>query len=144
MQQAFVVEFVTNGGVATKAAIGAGYSQQSARQIASQLLSKPHIQEAIRREQRKRLCGLGSKALSVIESILDDQAAPAGVRLDAAKTVLDRCGFTAETARAEQMYGNKPLEEMTAQELQDFIREGMKQLKEQQSATVEGEARLVN
>jgi phage terminase small subunit len=144
LQHAFVVEFVSNGGIATKAAASAGYSQQSARQIASQLLNKPHIQEAIRREQRKRLYGLGSKAMSVIESILDDEAAPAGVRLDAAKTVLDRCGLTAETAKTEQLQNSKPLEEMTADELQAFIQEGIKQLKEQQAATVEGEAVLVN
>jgi phage terminase small subunit len=144
LQHAFVIEFVANGGIATKAAASAGYSQQSARQIASQLLNKPHIQEAIRREQRKRLYGLGSKAMSVIESILYDDEAPAGVRLDAAKTVLDRCGLTAETAKVEQMQASKPLEEMTAIELQAFIQEGMKQLKAQQSSTVEGEAVLVN
>lgn len=143
LQQAFVVEYVANGGIATKAAARVGYSQQSARQIASQLLNKPHIQEAIRREQRKRLYGLGSKAMSVLESILYDDAAPAGVRLDAAKTVLDRCGLTAETARAEQMQASKPLEEMTAIELQAFIQEGMKQLKAQQSATVEGQAQVI-
>lgn len=82
--------------------------------------------------------------MSVIESILYDDEAPAGVRLDAAKTVLDRCGLTAETAKVEQMHANKPLEEMTAIELQTFIQEGMKQLKAQQSSTVEGEAVLVN
>jgi phage terminase small subunit len=144
LQRDFVVEYVANGGIATKAAASAGYSQQSARQIASQLLNKPHIQEAIRREQRKKLYGLGSKAMSVIESILDDENAPTGVRLDAAKTVLDRCGLTAETAKAEQAQNSKSLEEMTADELQAFIQEGMKQLKAQQTATVEGEAVLVN
>lgn len=143
LQQAFVVEFVANGGTATKAAARAGYSQQSARQIASQLLNKPHIQEAIRWEQRKKLYGLGSKAMSVIESILSDEAAPAGVRLDAAKTVLDRCGLTAETAKTEQLQNSKTLKEMTANELQVFIQEGMKQLKEQQSLTVDGQATLV-
>lgn len=51
-QQKFVDEYIRNGGNGTQAAIFAGYSENSARQQASDTLSKSYIKEAI--EQRKR------------------------------------------------------------------------------------------
>lgn len=51
-QQKFVDEYIRNGGNGTQAAIFAGYSEHSARQQASDTLSKSYIKEAI--EQRKR------------------------------------------------------------------------------------------
>lgn len=42
-QRAFIREFVTNGNNGTKAAIAAGYSEKSARKIASENWTKPDI-----------------------------------------------------------------------------------------------------
>jgi phage terminase small subunit len=121
-QQAFAEAYVLGNGNATKAAIAAGYSAISARQTASRLLHTPHVQDAIRRAQAHALKGrLASKALGVLEKILDDDNAPAGVRVDAAKTVLDRAGLGAIRI-LESTDVEKPLEEMTAVELNDFIR----------------------
>lgn len=142
LQKAFVIDYVFNGGNATKAVASVGYSESSARQIASQLLGKPHIQEAIRKEQQRKLSGLGSKALSVIESILDDEKAPYGVRLDAAKTVLDRCGLSAQTAKFAPLEYEKPLEQMSIEELEAFISDSTRKLKEIEDEAIDGE--LVN
>jgi len=46
-EQAFCIEYVKNGYNATQAAIKAGYSERTARQIATENLSKPHIQEKV-------------------------------------------------------------------------------------------------
>lgn len=58
-QQKFVDEYIKNDGNGTKAAIAAGYSEDSAAAIASQNLNKLHIKEAI--EQRKRDLNAASK-----------------------------------------------------------------------------------
>jgi len=51
-QRKFIDEYIRNGGNGTKAAIFAGYSENSAAQMACENLNKPHIKEAL--EQRKR------------------------------------------------------------------------------------------
>jgi phage terminase small subunit len=95
-QHAFAQAYVLGHGNATQAAIDAGYSPISARQTASRLLHTPHVQEAIQRAQAVTLRGrLATKALGVLEKVLDDENAPAGVRVDAPKTVLDRAGMAA-------------------------------------------------
>ena len=52
-QQRFVDEYLIDLN-ATQAAIRAGYSQKTARQIGSENLSKPNIQEAIAFAKRER------------------------------------------------------------------------------------------
>ena len=128
-QQAnFVAAYVAGSGNATRAAITAGYSPDAARQTASRLLSLPHVQEAIRREHNRLLRGpLASKALGVLERIMDDESAPYGARVDAAKTVLDRAGLIAPRV-VEADAGDKPLNEMSLEELDAFIDQGLREL----------------
>lgn len=52
-QKAFVREYKKNGGNGTQAAINAGYSEESARAISSENLTKPYIQEALKQEEKK-------------------------------------------------------------------------------------------
>lgn len=123
-QKAFAEAYVLGHGNATQAAIEAGYAPASARQTASRLLHTPHVQEAIRHAQAYVLRGkLASKALGVLEKILDDETAPAGVRVDAAKTVLDRAGLPAMRV-PESVDDDRPLEAMTVVQLETFIAEG--------------------
>lgn len=122
-QQLFAQAYVLGHGNATQAAIEAGYSPVSARQTASRLLHTPHVQDAIRRAQAHTLKGrLASKALGVLEKILDDDNAPAGVRLDAAKTILDRAGLSAVRVPDAVDHDDKPLEQMTTAELEAVAR----------------------
>lgn len=46
-EEAFIQNYISNGFNGTKAAISAGYSENSSRQIADQNLSKLHISERI-------------------------------------------------------------------------------------------------
>ena len=140
-QRAFAEAYVLGCGNATKAAIDAGYSAASARQTASRLLHTPHVQEAIRRAQTHALKGrLASKAQGVLEKILDDDSAPAGVRVDAAKTVLDRAALPAvRVPEGEQDIG-KPLSELSLNELDDFIRRGYLKLDVLKAKTLDADA----
>lgn len=52
-QKAFVREYKKNGGNGTQAAIKAGYSEKTARKIASENVTKPDIQEALKQEEKK-------------------------------------------------------------------------------------------
>lgn len=120
MQGAFVVAYVANGGNGTQAAIEAGYSEQSARQQAFALTHNPRVVAAIQTEQRRTFARIANKAIVVLEGFLDDKTAPAGVRLDAARTVLDRAGLTAKAAEADEA-PKKPMSEWTIEELEAFI-----------------------
>lgn len=98
-QAAFVAAYVAGGGNATEAVKAAGYSQTSARQIGSTLLGKPHVAEAIRREQQRVIeSELASKAVGVLRQLINDETASHKVRLDTAKTILDRAGHIAPKA----------------------------------------------
>jgi phage terminase small subunit len=122
-QRSFAEAYVLGCGNATKAAVDAGYSPASARQTASRLLHSPHVPDAIRRAQAHALKGrLASKALGVLEKILDDDNAPAGVRVDAAKTVLDRAGLSAARVPDPEPIDDVNLSTMTVAELDAFIR----------------------
>ena len=52
-QKAFVREYKKNGGNGTQAAISAGYSEESARAISCENLTKPYIQEALKQGEKK-------------------------------------------------------------------------------------------
>ena len=53
-QKRFVREYKTNGGNGTQAAIKAGYSEKTARKIASENVTKPDIIEALENEEKKQ------------------------------------------------------------------------------------------
>ena len=51
-QDAFVKEYILNGGNATQAAIKAGYSEKTAVKTASENMTKPDIQESIAKHRQ--------------------------------------------------------------------------------------------
>lgn len=132
-QSEFIHHIVYDGVSGSEAARRAGYSPVSARQTASQLLSNQAIQQEIRAQQFKLLGGqLASKALRTLEKIMDDDSAPFGARVDACKTILDRAGVV--TTKSDLIdLKSKPVNEMTRQELEQFIRDSEKLLIEQQT-----------
>jgi len=124
MQGLFVVAYVANGGNATSAAKTAGYSLRTAGKIGSKLVRNPHVQDAIRREQRRVLNGdLATKALGVLKAIMENEEAPAGARVDAAKTVLDRAGLIAPRL-AVTGDDDVPLTQLPIAELRKIIASG--------------------
>jgi len=127
-QAAFVLHFTSTSGAignATEAARRAGYSERTAREIGYQLLRKPHVRDAVDEANREMLSGtIATKAVALLERVLDDEEAPLKVRLEAAKTVLDRAGLVPPSvAERAVALGNegKPLAEMSLEELNRFI-----------------------
>lgn len=83
-------------GNAAEAARRAGYSETSARELGRQLLDKPHVRTAVDEANRRAVSGrLTTKAVALLERVIEDESAPLKVRVDAAKAVLDRAGWTA-------------------------------------------------
>ncbi len=140
LQQRFAVEYVTNGGNATSAAKVAGYSAKTAGQMGFKLMGNPHVQDAIRDEQRRLLNGdMATKALGVLRSIMENEDAPAGARVDAAKTVLDRAGLVAiRTSQDDQP--DAPLTQLPVEQLRKVIAAGEAKIQELQDAIKERDA----
>jgi phage terminase small subunit len=126
-QAGFVAAFTSEPGAignASEAARRAGYSVTSAREIGRQLLDKPHVRAAIDDANRAQISGkLATKAVEVLEGILNDEQAAPKLRLDAAKTVLDRAGFIAPKAEERPPEGSarKSINSMSVAELEQFV-----------------------
>lgn len=123
--------YVAYGGNGTRAAIEAGYSRNSARQQAYKLTRNPTVQRLIREEQQRIIGGrLCSTALGVLESIMMNPDAPAGARVDACKTILDRGGLPAIPANqiVRESGDMSPMSEWGLADLNRFIEQGMQQL----------------
>lgn len=128
LQQQRFVEAYINNPVASDAAVYAGFGVKNSRQIGWQLLQKKHITDAIRAEQQRKLQKLSCLALGTLEQALTDEEVPMRIKIDAAKIVLDRSGYSVDEARASRQTDDLLLEEMTIEQLHAFINEGRRQL----------------
>jgi phage terminase small subunit len=108
-QDAFVKEYILNGGNATKAAIDAGYKVENAKQIGSENLTKLDIKKAIEKHQKKQEeVFLMSKTdkLKVLERIINATASK-----DGEKGVLNASAAIAAIKEHNLMQGhNAPTE----------------------------------
>ncbi|MES2292005.1 MAG: terminase small subunit [Pseudomonadota bacterium] len=131
-QQDFVLHYTSTPGAignGSEAARRAGYSEKSAAELARQLLEKPHVRNAIFDANRAAISGrLCTKAVNILERVLDDESASLKVRVDAAKTVLDRAGFVTAVVSPEDPY-RKSLSEMTREELENVCAQGAEVLR---------------
>jgi hypothetical protein len=124
-QAAFVHHFTSTVGAignAAEAARQAGYSERSAKEIGRQLLDKPHVQAAIDEANRVQISGpIAVKAAALLQRVIDDEEAPLKLRVEAAKTILDRAGIVAPTAAEWSARRDKQdFETMTAAEIGAF------------------------
>ena len=129
MQELFVLHFTTTPGAianASEAARRAGYSAKTAAEQGAQLLKKPHVRAAVTEANRQQISGvMATKASALLERLVDDETASHRIRLDAAKTILDRAGFVPPKASEPEVVAEeKPVETMTIPELEAFIRKG--------------------
>jgi phage terminase small subunit len=98
-QEAFCQAYVTcNNGAA--AARTAGYSELAAKEQASRLLTRPHVQERLRELVHERLDHLQPIALAVLEDMMVDPSAPHRDRRAAAEAILER-GYLRRVSRTE-------------------------------------------
>lgn len=99
------------------AAISAGYDPSHGRKLER----IPAIVEYVRAEVQRRLQVEGAPlGLRVLTEIARDTKAPAGVRVDCAKTLLSRGGHV-EPKAAESQAGEKDLSDMSQDELLGVI-----------------------
>lgn len=124
MQQLFVLHFTATQGAignASEAARRAGYSEKTAGEQGRQLLEKPHVYAAITEANRRQISGsMATKAAALLERLVDDEAVSSRVRLEAAKTILDRAGYVAPKAPPEDEE-EKPLEALSIDELERLV-----------------------
>lgn len=129
MQRAFVAAYTSEPDAisnASAAARLAGRSGKNAHEIGRQLLEKPHIVTAIREAFRTQInVSLAGQAMTVLSQLLRDETAPKKIRLEAAKTILDRAGYAARQAQPDE--GMRPLKELSIEELKSLLGETMRE-----------------
>ena len=132
-QEAFA-RAVADGATASKAARMAGYADNTASSIttqASRLAHDPNVRRAIHNYREDRLSGpMASKALSCLESVMDDTAAPPAARLQAARWILEAAGHGVAAQslqlRAGSVVADRPMSDWSLAELEAMVaqREG--------------------
>lgn len=102
-EKRFCSEYLICNKNGAEAARVSGYSENSARQIASDLLTLPNIQAEIARLEEERARDIqqefkdvSGKARDVLEQMLIDPETPATVRARVAQTLLDYGGYKPE------------------------------------------------
>ncbi len=112
MQQALVQNLAS--GMNIKAAMkSAGYSEN----VRASIAITPAMQAHLRQLMVDKLATMAPAALAVLSGLMDDEDASSKIRLDAAKTILDRAGFVPPKASDAPTVGEKSLHEMTRSEL---------------------------
>ena len=93
-QEAFVIEYISNGGNGTRAAIHAGYAEDSAANSASRMLKHKHVLDRLHVLMGQEF---GKHTPSMLQSMLQlaRGARSEKVRHDSIKDILDRAGLSA-------------------------------------------------
>jgi hypothetical protein len=82
------------------------------------------VQAAIREANQQLISGqMATKAIALLGRVLEDESVPMKVRVDAARTILDRAGFSAMPPAVPKRPSDKQLSEMTADELREVMRQ---------------------
>ena len=140
-QRIFVEQYVNSGGQRSVAGEAAGVS----RTYVTLLLRDPKIHDAMHayRESVIRTEG-GAVGLQVLLELAREPDTPYVIRHRAAKDLIELAGHMKPQAN-QVLAADKPLMEMSIEELQAFINAGagaVETLKNQQLRTIEGEAVL--
>ena len=115
----FAQEFVKNGGKATEAARKAGYGDSHSEGY--RIVRIPSVQLMIQKEQILQVKAHGvTEAIQTLRQICTDIAAPHGARVEASKAILGLAKFTDRI----QESSDKPLSQMTIEELDNVIKQG--------------------
>jgi phage terminase small subunit len=93
LQHQFAIAFAMNGGNAREAAIEAGYSEKSAKDIGRRTLALPHVQEMILNELTKLRGRSGAVGVKALVEIAQSDKAPAAARVSAARALMEHAGM---------------------------------------------------
>jgi hypothetical protein len=120
-QQAFVLEFVANGGQLGKAAEVAGYSYPA--QAATGLVRLPHVAAAIRAETSRAIQqGAAMGVRFMTRALADDSKLSGAVKFQCAKWLAEAAGHGAPKVAADT--DQKPQGEMSLADLDAFVTAG--------------------
>ena len=144
MQTVFVEHMLNTGGNQKRSAELAGYSNPSVD--AWRLMQLPHVQAALRAGTERMLAGAGPKSVKWMVDALDDAKLAGAVRFQCAKWLAEAAGhgLAAQRTALGLPLQDKPLSEMTLDELDAFISAGKAatdRLKQDRARTIEGEVR---
>jgi len=103
-ERAFVEAYVEFDGNREQAITEAGYNTTYPRQLAVELLRKPHIIQALLEETGLKLVSSAPKALATLQRLMD--AKSDYVALEAARDVLDRSGFKSAEKHDHRITGD--------------------------------------
>lgn len=143
-QQVFTRAYTANGGNATEAARTADYANPE--QEGWRLMRLPHVCAAIRAEREKEILTKGAAtAWATMQDLMTNARYTGAVKFQAARWTLEAAGsgLAAHRAALGLPDGDKPLSEMTLDELDAFMRAGrqaLDTLKEQREKVIEGVA----
>jgi superfamily II DNA or RNA helicase len=101
-----------------------GYQTGNPHQVAHHLLRTPSVMRAIQVETARQLAEAAPMALDVVKRLALGELGAANlpkVRLDAAKTLLDRAGMIAPKAKDADASLDKQLNEMSVEELRALM-----------------------
>src|SRR5215831_18299686 len=118
MQEAFVERLIECGDAGTAAQL-AGFSKPTTD--AWRLLRIPHVLAAVNAAVRTALAEDAPLARNLLRQYVKDTEMNPKIRLDAAKTLLDRSGHIAPKARDESAEREKSLHEMSTDELRAMV-----------------------
>lgn len=104
-QDAFVDEYVANGGDALKAVAAAGYTSQRPDHRRNQLLAHPTVLAEIQRRTAQALGHLAPRAVATLQRLVGS-ARSEYVQLQAAMDVLDRLGMRAPERQEHTVHGD--------------------------------------
>lgn len=119
LQSGFIAHLVS-GLLPGKAALAAGYPESSAGVAASRLLRNPKVLQTLHIELSRALQCDATMARAVIARMANDETMHPKIRLDAAKTLLDRAGHIAPRAAASKDASEISMHEMSTDELRSL------------------------
>jgi len=93
LQERFAVEYATNGGDATAAAVAAGYSEKSACDLGRRALSLPQVLERVMLELMRLRARSGAAGLKALIEIAESGSASPAARVSAGRTLLEHAGM---------------------------------------------------
>lgn len=147
-KQAKFAEALANGYSGGEAARRAGYSGANVYGEAHRLIRHPAVAERVQELRRAQIKGeMAHMALSTMRELMQDKdGTPAATRYKAAEWTLKAAGLAGADHADERR--DKPMEEMTGDELAQAISSGMEALREIAGAldgqhVVDGERRTV-
>lgn len=107
MQLRFAAAFATNGGDKTAAAIEAGYSEKSAKDIGRRTFELPHVQDMIMAALTRQRARAGAIGLNALAQIAACDKAPAAARVAASRGLMEFAGLVGSGRIAESDMGTR-------------------------------------